>query len=63
MMKDVCHFCIPGFWLKEELSGMVSFDVLKSPESILVHLQTLPFDLFHFLGICMAILRFWVENT
>ena len=24
------------FWLKEELSGMVSFDVLKSPEFILV---------------------------
>ena len=51
------------FWLKEELSGMVSFDVLKGPEFILVHLQTLSFDLFHFLGVCMAILRIWVENT
>ena len=51
------------FWLKEELSGMVSSDVLKGPEFILVHLQTLSFDLFHFLCVCMAILRLWVENT
>ena len=50
-------------WSKEKLSGMVSFDVWKSPEFILVHLQTLSFDLFHFLGVCMAILRFWARNT
>ena len=40
---------------KEKLSGMVSFDVLKGPDFILVHLKTLSFDLFHFLGVCMAI--------
>ena len=46
------------FLLKEMLSGMVSFDVLKGPEFILVHLKTLSFDLFHFLGVCMAIWGF-----
>ena len=39
-----------------KLSEMVSLDVLKGPASFLVHLQTLSFDLFRFLGKCMAIL-------
>ena len=51
------------FWLTEKLSGMVRFDVLKGPEFNLVHLQPLSFDIFHFLGVCMAILRFWIRNT
>ena len=51
------------FWLKEELSGMVSFDVLKSPEFILVHLQTLSFDPFSFARHMHGDLRFWARNT
>ena len=42
----------------EKLSEMVSFDVLNGPALFLVHLQTLSFGLFHFLGKCMAILGF-----
>ena len=41
--------------LIEKLSEMVSFDVIKGFALILVHLQRLLFELFHFLGICMAI--------
>ena len=59
------------WWLLliEKLSEMVSFDVLKGPAFILVHLQTLSFDLFHFLGVCMAIWGFglgtlrWIQCT
>jgi len=42
---------------------MVGFYVLKSSAFFLVHLQTLFFDILYFLGVCMAILRFWVRNT
>ena len=51
------------FCLKEMLSKMVSYDVLEGSAFNFDRLQILFFDILYFLGICMAILRFWVRNT